>query len=107
MWNDRPAQEVRAVDGRVLLRADGYAPGALAKTPEVEGPIGEVVNTPFAIVVGTASADPKMRDACRAHADRLIARWKDWQRVTPRVFEDTQMSDADFARYSLVLIGGA
>jgi hypothetical protein len=32
-------------DGRILLRADGYAPEGIVKTPQLEGPIGDVTTT--------------------------------------------------------------
>jgi dienelactone hydrolase len=73
VWNDQPAREVRVEDGRILLRSDDYSPGELVKSPQIEGPMSDVINTPFAVIVGTTSADQKMREACRAHANRLIA----------------------------------
>jgi hypothetical protein len=37
----------------------------------------------------------------------FVDAWKDWQKHTPRVFIDTEITDADMKRYSLMLIGGA
>jgi dienelactone hydrolase len=106
IWNRAPARELRVEGGRILLRVEGYAPEGIVKTPQLEGPIGDVTTTPYAIVVGTISADPEMRQACRADADRRIAGWEAAQHVKPRHLLDTELSDADMARYSLVLIGG-
>jgi hypothetical protein len=69
--------------------------------------MGDVLNTPFAIVAGTAAADPAMNEICRRKAEAAVAFWKGWQRQPPRVFKDTELSDRDAARYSLLLIGGA
>jgi poly(3-hydroxybutyrate) depolymerase len=106
VWNRAPEREVDVKDGRIVVRADGYAPEGVVKTPKLEGPLSDVTTTPYAIVVGTVSDDSEMRKACRADADRRIAEWEDAQHVTPRHFLDTELSDADMARYSLVLIGG-
>jgi len=72
----------------------------------VAGPIGDIFNTPFAIVTGTASTDAAMNESCQQKADVLVNFWKEWQRQSPRVFRDSELSDADAARYSLILIGG-
>ena len=64
------------------------------------------MNTPFAIVKGTIAADPAMRKMCALKADAAIMNWRGWQKQEPRVFEDTQLTDAEAARYSLLLIGG-
>ena len=63
--------------------------------------------TPFAVVIGTSSKDPEMARQLRAKADGFIAAWTDWQKFAPRVFEDGKITDADIARYSLLLFGGA
>jgi hypothetical protein len=43
----------------------------------------------------------------REKAQVFIAQWRNWQKFEPRVFDDTQLTDADLAKYSLVLFGGA
>jgi len=43
---------------------------------------------------------------CDQKAKVFIDSWRDWQRQPPRVFKDSEISDADMARYSLLLIGG-
>jgi len=47
-----------------------------------------------------------MRRACEWKVKGIVAFWRDWQKVEPRVFEDTEISDADAARYSLLLVAG-
>ena len=105
VWNG-VVQATAVHDGRITLQASGYRPAVLAKNARVAGPIGDIFNTPFAIVTGTASADPAMNAACQQKADALVAFWQDWQRQPPRHFKDSEITDADAARYSLVLIGG-
>jgi hypothetical protein len=43
---------------------------------------------------------------CRKKADTFINTWRDWQKQEPRVFLDTDIKDADMAKYSLLLVGG-
>ncbi len=105
VWNG-VARTVTARDGRLELRAEGRAPGALEKTDRLAGPFEDAANTPFAIVLGTIAPDPEMRRACEWKLKGIVAFWRDWQKVEPRVFKDTEISDADAARYSLLLVGG-
>jgi predicted esterase len=113
-----PAQPLRVVwngeertlpfdnQGRAVLRAAGYAPAGLVKTPAVDGPLFDLETTPFAIVQGTTSPDPMMRRLCEQQAQRAVRDWEVYQHATPRLFKDTEISDEDLARYSLALIGG-
>jgi dienelactone hydrolase len=105
-WNGYGMPEARLVDGRVTLNAPGYVPGPLPKTPELAGPIRDVFATPFALVVGTTSDDPRMRALCERQATRLADEWDELQHCRPRYFKDTEISNADIQRYSLVLLGG-
>lgn len=105
VWNGE-AHVVKAENGRIALGAAGYAETPTEKNAKIAGPLGDVLNTPFAIVTGTASADPAMKEMCKVKAEATVAMWKAWQRQPPRVFLDSELSDADAARYSLILIGG-
>jgi dienelactone hydrolase len=105
VWNG-VARSLPLQDGAVALRAEGDRPAALAKSRATPGRFNDVWNTPFAIVVGTVSADPAMRKACEWKGRAAVDNWRTWQRQTPRVFEDTEIGEADLARYSLVLVGG-
>jgi hypothetical protein len=93
--------------GKLALLAENFKPTDHAKTAALPGSLGEIYDTPFAIVVGTASTDAAMKQACREKGDALAATWLDWQRQPARLFKDSEISDADIARYSLILIGGA
>lgn len=105
VWNGEP-HEATLFEGKLTLRAQGCDAFAGAKNAEVAGPIGDVFDTPFAIVTGTVSPDPAMAATCIQQSDATVSWWKDWQKQTPRVFRDTEISDDDIARYSLILIGG-
>ena len=105
LWNGVP-RTVSARDGRAELRAEGHLPAALEKTDRLAGPLEDLTSTPFAIVLGTTSRDPEMRRACEWKVKAIVAFWRDWQKVEPRVFKDTEIEGADAGRYSLLLVGG-
>jgi dienelactone hydrolase len=105
VWNG-VAQDVRANDGVLRLTAANYKPASLHKTPLLPGASSDFLMTPFAVVIGTSSKDPDMVALCQEKAQRFIDAWKDWQKMPPRVFLDSEIGDADMARYSLILIGG-
>ncbi|HXK08176.1 MAG TPA: prolyl oligopeptidase family serine peptidase, partial [Vicinamibacteria bacterium] len=105
VWNG-VARSIPVRDGRIDLAAEGRRPSALEKTDRLAGPFEDAANTPFAVVLGTISPDPEMRRACAWKVKGFVAFWRDWQKVEPRVFTDTALTDADAARYSLLLVGG-
>ncbi|HEV7609518.1 MAG TPA: prolyl oligopeptidase family serine peptidase [Steroidobacteraceae bacterium] len=105
VWNG-VAQDVRAKEGVLGLTAASYKPASLHKTPVLPGSSNDFLMTPFAVVIGTSSKDPDMVKMCRTKAQDFIDAWKDWQKVAPRVFLDSEIGDAEVARYSLLLIGG-
>jgi enterochelin esterase-like enzyme len=76
------------------------------KTPDLEGGLSRLILTPFALVLGTLSPDPVMRQRCQAKADAFVELWKQWQHAAPRVFRDDQITRDEQRRYSLLLIGG-
>jgi pimeloyl-ACP methyl ester carboxylesterase len=107
VWNGEAAREVRLDGrGRAALRARSYNPKGPVKTPGLEGPISDFQTTPFAVVIGTASADPMMRRLCEQQGRNWAKSWESWQHWAPRVFKDSEISDADVQRYSLLLVGG-
>lgn len=105
VWNGAP-HELRFDGDRLRLTAAGYAPAALRKSARLPGSTADFTVTPFAVVVGTSSKDPAMVALCRQKAQAFVDGWRDWQKHEPRVFQDTELRDADMARYSLLLIGG-
>jgi dienelactone hydrolase len=106
VWNGE-ARDLQMRNGALRLTSSAYKPAKLHKTPELPGSFTpEFFMTPYAVVVGTVSKDPEMVELCKTRAQGFIDAWKDWQKVSPRVFLDTEITDADIARYSLMLIGG-
>lgn len=106
-WNGRSISVTPDTDGSILLQTleEKLAPGD--KRPGLQGGLSDVITTAFAIVIGTASRDPGMRELCREKAEAFADRWFAWQHVRPRLFRDDQLTAAEESRYSLVLIGGA
>ncbi len=107
LWNNTETRTVVMENGSITLRAKGYTPAPLHKRPALEGPANDLYNTPFAIVVGTISPDPLMRSMCDRAGGRLLAWWDERFHCKPRCCKDTEISDPELAKYSLLLIGGA
>jgi dienelactone hydrolase len=105
VWNGT-AQELRLQDRALRLTDPAYRPGKLVKSPTLPGGLTDFTATPFAVVIGTTSKDPDMARLLRAKAQGFVSIWRDWQKYEPRVFEDTKLTDADIAAYSLILLGG-
>jgi hypothetical protein len=99
IWNGELIEKpLLAKSGSIVLRAPGFVPNATQKRP-----IGP---TPFAIVVGTAATDERMKKFIDLAAQQARASWMTWQHTEPRSFKDTEIADAQMAQYSLYLIGG-
>ena len=106
VWNG-VAREMSARNGKLRLTAAGNEPSTLQKNHLLPGSITDFTVTPFAVVIGTVSKDPEMVALCRDKASAFIGMWQDWQKQQPRVFEDTAIGEAEMAKYSLLLVGGA
>ena len=104
-WNGKPI-DATLEKGRLRLQDVNYLAGSQVKSSKVAGPISDIFNTPFAIVIGTSSTDPAMNEICRRKAEAVVAFWKQWQHQSPRVYKDSELSDEEASRYSLLLIGG-
>ena len=107
VWNVNDIREVKLKDCKIILFDKNYKPASINKNPEIEGPISHVTTTPFAVVIGTSSKDTLMNKLCRMKADEFINNWKTWQKYEPRVFLDTELSEGDMQKYSLILYGDA
>jgi dienelactone hydrolase len=106
VWNG-VARDLRLANGELRLTDASYAPATLRKTRTLPGSTNDFFNTPFAVVVGTSSKDARTREIVRMRAEEFANAWKEWQKYPPRYFLDTEISDADIAKYSLILVGGA
>jgi len=105
VWNG-VARSGMLQSGKLTLRAEGYASAALHKAPQLPGSMADFTVTPFAVVMGTISKDAEMRELCSLKARTVAGYWRDWQKQDLRLFKDTEITDADLAKYSLMLIGG-
>jgi predicted esterase len=106
IWNGEDAGTHPFSSDAITLQVKDYTPAKFHKTPQIAGPIEDVTTTPFAIVVGTISKDPKMRRFCQLRAEATRDEWKTWQHVEPRFFLDTEITDNEIENYSLQLFGG-
>lgn len=106
IWNGKKVVPQENDPQGILLYAEGYQPNGLEKQARVEGPLGDIFNTPFLIVIGTSSTDEDMRAYCLRYARRMLAWWQQFQQVTPRIAYDHAVTNEDIARYSLLLVGG-
>jgi predicted peptidase len=106
VWNG-VARDLRLQDGVLRLTDPAYKPGKLLKNAKLPGSILDFTTTPFAVVIGTRSQNPAAAKLLREKAEGFVRAWRDWQKYQPRVFEDTQVTPADLAKYSLLLFGGA
>jgi hypothetical protein len=106
-WNGAAAQTVSLTQGRVRLNAPEYVPSPKEKNAAVAGPMGRALSTPFAVIVGTVAPDNMTRELCRRKADEIAGFWNTWQHQPVRMFKDTEFPESEWAKYSLVLIGGA
>jgi hypothetical protein len=106
VWNG-VSRDMRVANGALRLTSSAYKPAKVHKRPQLPGSAtADFFVTPYALVIGTSSRDPDMVALCKEKAQTFIDAWKVWQKVSPRVFLDTEIGDADIARYSLILVGG-
>lgn len=106
VWNGVARDMPLAANGDLRLTDAAYKPAPLRKTRALPGSFNDFFNTPFAVVVGTSSKDARINDLSRAQGEQFAQNWQEWQKYPPRLFKDTEISDADIAKYSLILIGG-
>ncbi len=107
VWNGRQAMDEVLREGQEAVTLSNDSAARLAKRPGVEGPISDLIRTPFMVVVGTSSPDPLMRQRCREKAEAFATLWSEWQHGRPRVVDDTAVTPEAERTYSLLLVGGA
>ena len=105
VWNGK-VSTVDKSTGQINLQEEGYKPLPIWKTPLLPGPISDFQNTPFALVIGTASKDSMMIKAIQQKADAIINKWKTVQKYSPRTLKDVDVTEGDMKKYSLFLLGG-
>jgi hypothetical protein len=106
VWNGETRLFENGRSKSIELMGEGIEPGPLSKNSLIAGPIGDVTNTPFMIVVGTSSADSTARKIIAQKAQMLVGSWKAGQKFEPRVKNDIDVTEADMKQYSLALLGG-
>ena len=106
VWNGK-SQRARVDNGVARIGAKPADERTLRKRPGLEGPISDIINAPFMVVVGTTSRDPHMRRIIEERARDLQDIWTAWQYQPLRVKPDVQVSADDERAYSLILLGGA
>ncbi len=107
IWNVNDIRDAKVINGKITLRDISYRPASLHKTPQLAGMISDLTTTPFAVVIGTISKDSLMTKMINLKAQQFVNYWKDWQKYEPRVFKDTELTQNDMEKYSLMLYGGS
>jgi hypothetical protein len=106
VWNGAERVVQAGSDGAYPLSAEGQEMRRGDKAPAREGRLTYFFNTPFAIVIGTRSANAVMSRRLAQKADALADLWEQWQHVKPRVYRDTDVTLEIAQQYSLLLLGG-
>jgi hypothetical protein len=104
VWNGQ-THELNAASGGELGSVPAIS--TLPKRAGLEGPLPAVIATPFAVVIGTISSDPRMREIIQGRADHFAQQWLGWQHQPLRMLKDTDVTPEHEKAYSLVLLGGA
>ena len=79
----------------------------LIKKAGVEGPINDVLNAPFMLVVGTSSPDPEMNAAWMQEAKTFMSEWKRRNGAPCLMVTDTKCSIEDMQKRNIILFGGS
>jgi len=106
VWNGEEHAVQAGSDGTYQLVTAGQQLRPGDKGPSREGRLTYFFNTPFAIVIGTRSADPAMSRRLAQKAGTLADVWERWQYARPRVYLDTEVTPEIARQYSLLLLGG-
>jgi hypothetical protein len=106
VWNGNLTMASNLREKKIVLREDTFNPSPSCKTPAISGPIADFQNTPFLIVKGTISSDPMMKLAIEQKAAAIVNSWKTDQKYEPRSMRDVDVTEAELAKYSLMLLGG-
>lgn len=76
----------------------------LAKRKGLEGPVFDAFKSRFAVVYGTQTNDPEMRDALRCAGD-CSAFWSDWADTEIPIYADSEIDDEIINSFNLILVG--
>jgi hypothetical protein len=106
VWTGGRLRVVSFRNGPATLNARNYSGPADGKSAAQPGKMASIFSMPFAIVIGTTSPDPLMRQAIHAASGQMIERWQQAQHTRPRVYLDTDVPQSVAASCSLILVGG-
>ncbi|MBI1791897.1 MAG: hypothetical protein HYR60_30590 [Acidobacteria bacterium] len=102
----KPAPEIQLEKAGAAWRVAARKPSGLRKTHGLQGPIDDAFLDPFLLVrpTGTPWNEAAHQQALRilARFDRVYARW---YRAHPRMKDDKDVTEADFAQYNVALFG--
>lgn len=76
----------------------------LAKKKGLEGPVFDALKSRFAVVYGTQTDDPVMRDTLKCAGD-CAAFWSDWADAEIPIFADHEIDDGKIDAFNLILVG--
>lgn len=99
-----------AAPGFSLEKWDGAwrpagAPGPL-KRKGLSGPFSDIFLDPFLVIYGTSGDSVLHKEICRGEAARFAADWQLRYGEGPRVKADSEVTDDDLAKFSLLVFGG-
>ncbi|HZF16094.1 MAG TPA: PHB depolymerase family esterase [Steroidobacteraceae bacterium] len=106
VWNGFETGGSLTAEGRITIASMSARPVARGKQRGLEGRLSDLFRTPFAIVIGSRSHDPRMQRYCQEKGAVLAQLWKAWQHEMPRVFQDSEVTPEIEKQYSLFLVGG-
>lgn len=107
VWNGKSQRARLDNNGVARIRTEPSNAHELQKRPGLEGPIPDIINRPFMVVVGTISRDAHMRHSIEERARDVQDVWKTWQYQPLRLKQDVEVTADDERAYSLILLGGA
>jgi pimeloyl-ACP methyl ester carboxylesterase len=106
-WNGIKTTAKNPSSQKIVLTDETYNPQSkIIKTPLAAGPISDIQNTPFLVVIGTISTDTAMNEIIQQKVELVVQGWNGFQKCNPRVKNDTEVTETDMKQYSLFLIGG-
>ncbi|GFE83638.1 hypothetical protein GCM10011487_56380 [Steroidobacter agaridevorans] len=106
VWNGK-SQRAQLDNGVARIVTSPNKAHEFRKRPGLEGPIPDILSTPFMVVLGTTSRDPHMRRSIEERARDLQDVWLAWQYQPLRLKQDVEVTADDERAYSLILLGGA
>ena len=94
-----------AKQGATWHAVDAWPPDdKLQKRRDVEGPVRDVLRSPFVVVAGTGGGE-RWCDAAEVESQRFVAEWKRRYGAEPPLTQDTLVTDETLAERNIVFFG--